>query len=278
MLRAVIFDMDGTLLDSEIIHYEVIRAIIERCLEYDISVEEYMKYCGVPDAQMWPEILVDLAGRHGRAGIREQFIWCSRAAQRMQLSVPLSDGPEETLKSLKSGNNDMMGRLQELQNRICGELERLHWLEYDEYIEKKGVQGFPGMRKLLNALCEAGVKIGVGTGSLRRIVEHNLDLLQIRPYISAAATSEDCENGKPAPDVFLKAAEYLKVEPSACLVVEDAANGLLAAERAGMCRAAFTGSRIPSRLPDEPAVFSDYRKVTPETFFHWYAEQTATIN
>ena len=67
MLKAVIFDMDGTLLDSEIIHYIVIHEILKRELGYDQSMEEYMKYCGVPDHLMWPMILEELdASYYGR--------------------------------------------------------------------------------------------------------------------------------------------------------------------------------------------------------------------
>ena len=67
MLKAVIFDMDGTLLDSEIIHYIVIHEILKRELGYDQSMEEYMKYCGIPDHLMWPMILESLdASYYGR--------------------------------------------------------------------------------------------------------------------------------------------------------------------------------------------------------------------
>ena len=60
MLRAVILDMDGTLLDSEIIHYYVIRDILARELGFEPSMTEYLKYCGIPDPVMWPMILEEL--------------------------------------------------------------------------------------------------------------------------------------------------------------------------------------------------------------------------
>ena len=78
MLKAVIFDMDGTLLDSEIIHYIVIHEILKRELGYDQSMEEYMKYCGIPDHLMWPMILESLdASHYGRMaeiyGVRDRI-------------------------------------------------------------------------------------------------------------------------------------------------------------------------------------------------------------
>ena len=45
---------------------------------------------------------------------------------------------------------------------------------------------------------------------------------------------EDMENGKPAPDIFLKTARVLKSDESSCVVIEDSGNGVLAANRAGM--------------------------------------------
>ena len=49
MLEAVIFDMDGTLLDSEIIHYIVIRDILKREVGIDMPMQDYMISCGIPD-------------------------------------------------------------------------------------------------------------------------------------------------------------------------------------------------------------------------------------
>lgn len=235
MLRAVIFDMDGTLLDSEVIHYIVIHEIIQRELGYDQSLEEYMGYCGVPDAEMWPAILMDTRGLAGAV----------------------------------TG----AGRIRELSE----ELERLHWAEYDQYIEKNGVESFPGVRELFEALKKEGLKIGIATGSLGRIVKKNLEMMGISQYVDAAATSEDCENGKPAPDIFLLAAKLLGADPSECLVVEDSGNGLLAAQRAGMSRVGFTGSRLPSDVKNAPVVFNDYREVTVEDFYRWHGSMILSL-
>ena len=162
---------------------------------------------------------------------------------------------------------------EEMIYAISEELERLHWEEYDEYIEKNGVKGFPGLKEFLESLREDGIRLAVATGSLRRVVRKNMKILGITDLIEAAATSEDCENGKPEPDVFLHAARLLRVDPKECLVIEDAGNGLLAARRAGMACAGFDGSELPSDMTLAPVVFSDYRKVGAEDLRAWHREQ-----
>ncbi|HAS21485.1 MAG TPA: hypothetical protein DCR16_07130 [Lachnospiraceae bacterium] len=52
MLKAVIFDMDGTLLDSEIVHYYAICGCFKERVGYDLTMEEYLLYCGIPDDQL----------------------------------------------------------------------------------------------------------------------------------------------------------------------------------------------------------------------------------
>ena len=128
----------------------------------------------------------------------------------------------------------------------------------------------PGIKEFLMSLRKAGLRLAVATGSLNRIVRKNLEMLDIEDLIEVAATSEDCEKGKPAPDVFLHAAEKLGVDPGDCLVIEDAGNGLLGARRAGMACAGFDGSELPSDMTLAPVVFSDYRKLGPEDLQECY--------
>ena len=147
----------------------------------------------------------------------------------------------------------------------------MHWHEYDEYIEKNGVRGFPGVKECLAELRLHRIRLAVATGSLERIVRKNLKLLEIEDLIEEIVTSEDCEKGKPDPDIFLLAAERLGVEPGECLVVEDSENGVIAAERAGMSRVGFEGAEMSAGIGRiAPFVFSDYRELNSNSFYLWY--------
>jgi beta-phosphoglucomutase len=102
----------------------------------------------------------------------------------------------------------------------------------------------PGVSVLLDDLKAAGVKIGLGSSSknARDVIRR----LGIAEYMDAVADGYSVIKPKPAPDVFLHAAEQLGLSPAQCLVVEDADAGVQAAKSAGM-RAVKLGS------PDVPS-------------------------
>lgn len=272
MLRAVIFDMDGTLLDSEIIHYNVIHEILKRELGYDQSMEEYMKYCGIPDHLMWPMILEELdASYYGRMAemldLPLEEIICEGVDECTGSDEGEADFGSE--KGLDRKAQSVLSR--QAVADLSEALEFLHWHEYDEYIEKNGVRGFPGVKECLAELRLHRIRLAVATGSLERIVRKNLKLLDIEDLIEEIVTSEDCEKGKPDPDIFLLAAERLGVEPGECLVVEDSENGVIAAERAGMSRVGFEGAEMSAGIGRiAPFVFSDYRELNSNSFYLWY--------
>lgn len=91
-----------------------------------------------------------------------------------------------------------------------------------------------GATRFLEAAQGLGVKMAVATAAPVGNVEFILDGLNLRQFFQAVTTAADIVNGKPDPEIFLKSAEKLGVEPENCLVFEDAIGGFEAAARAGM--------------------------------------------
>jgi len=84
--------------------------------------------------------------------------------------------------------------------------------------------------------------VGVASGGPRKNVLHSLEIAGLAALFRWFVTADDVVHGKPAPDMFLLAAKLMGVEPTQCLVFEDAEPGMRAAEAAGM-----KWVRVPSR-------------------------------
>jgi HAD superfamily hydrolase (TIGR01509 family) len=96
------------------------------------------------------------------------------------------------------------------------------------------VKPMPGLFELLDEIERLGLKQAIASSGIRRYVEAVLRVNGLLDRFSFVITGDQVAHGKPAPDVFLAAARALNVEPSDCLVLEDAPNGVQAAKAAGM--------------------------------------------
>ena len=92
----------------------------------------------------------------------------------------------------------------------------------------------PGAAELIAFARSLGLRMALATSNLRRHVDVTLAEVALAGLFDAEVTGDEVTHGKPAPDVFLLAAERLGVEPAASVVLEDAPVGIEAAAAAGM--------------------------------------------
>lgn len=192
MSAAVIFDMDGVLLDSEPLHYEAVRQILaEQGVEFPI--EDYYRYLGTTLNSTWD----DLCARYPITMSYEQF------AARYSADV------------------------------------------LAEY--RAGAPLIPGARELVEQLREAGVPIAVASSSHREWVEAALSGAGLRSCFDQTTAGDEVSEGKPSPEIYLKAAEKLGVDPARCIAIEDAPAGVASARAAGM-RVALVRTELTNDL------------------------------
>lgn len=194
MPRAVIFDQDGLLFDTE--------AVFERCwiaegLKNGLELKKEFIYglCGLGRKDLASAIAKEFPGVDGTSFVERVH----HAAAEAQLAMTP--------------------------------------------VMKKGV------REILEFCRARGLKTAVASSSMRHLVDHNLAATNLTEYFDAIVTGKDVENGKPAPDIFLLAAERIGVPADECIVFEDSINGIKAA-----CAAASTAIMIPDRAQPTPEI------------------------
>ncbi|MCH4239440.1 MAG: HAD family phosphatase [Oscillospiraceae bacterium] len=171
MIDTVIFDMDGTIFDTERIYHDAWLA------------------SGVPEKLYW-----QIIGR-GHEEIREIF--------RRNLSVP----PEVLYARCDAATARLL---------VGG-------------IPKK-----PGLEEVLQYLQRYAYHIVLATSSLAENTKRKIDRAGVSNAFEAVISGDMVKHGKPAPDIYLKAAKAVSRVPEACMVVEDSFNGVRGGHAAGM--------------------------------------------
>jgi HAD superfamily hydrolase (TIGR01509 family) len=103
---------------------------------------------------------------------------------------------------------------------------------------------FPSAKMTLEQLREMKLHLAVATSSVSASARPFLDRTGIRSFFDVILTGDEVRRGKPHPDIYLRAAEKLGIDPKACLVIEDAVSGVAAAKAANMRVAAIPDRRF----------------------------------
>ncbi len=122
-----------------------------------------------------------------------------------------------------------------------------------EKMLKENVPVKPGAPELLQFLKNHDVPMAIATSSPRYLVESNLNISHFDEFFNVIVCKEDIKNGKPNPEIFLKAASELNQDPEKCIVLEDAIHGVKAGLNA-KCRTIMVPDLI---LPNEEILNSD---------------------
>lgn len=158
---------------------------------------------------------------------------------------------------------------EEILRHFLGDLPEEQVREYgqrkDEIFGKSSseLKTVSGVEEFLVTLESAGLPMAVATSASFARARGTLDELGILPHFSALVTGNDVANGKPDPEIFVRAAERLKLPAPNLLVVEDAVSGVKAAKSAGMkCLGiACDGREIKLRVAGADQVVPDFRKL-----------------
>ena len=117
---------------------------------------------------------------------------------------------------------------------------------------------FPHTKEVLENLQQMNppVRLGLATSSVSVSARPFLGRHQLTSFFEVIVTGDEIERGKPAPDIYLRAAEKLDIAPSECLVIEDSLSGVAAAKAAKMRVAAIPDRRFVD--PNEYKKEADY--------------------
>lgn len=201
MIRAIIFDLDGTLVQSERL----------KAKSYAIAAQGLL---GLPD----PDPRAIEAYREVVGSSRDV------ASRHVMESLELDDVLRPLM--VEYGVSEPEGVLSAMRKRI-----------YDDMVADPQVlrdNQWPHTIQLLRLARDASCRTALATMSYRKEVMHVLRALELEASLDAVLTREDVVQPKPAPEIYELAASTLGVPPDECLVLEDSPNGVRAAVSAGM--------------------------------------------
>jgi len=177
MIKAFIFDVDGTLVDTRKLHIDAWKRAFDE-FDIEVSVEQIQSQLG-----------------------------------RRSIDIAKTFLPKKSAEEIM--------RIVETKWRV--------FREFYSYIKP-----IPKTKELFDFLKSKGLALALATSANRQDADHHVDILSIKDIIGALVTGEDILHSKPHPEIFLKAAVELGINPKESVAVGDSPHDMESAKRAGM--------------------------------------------
>ena len=203
--KAVIFDLDGTLIDNNAYHLKTWKIYLKK-IGLDISEEAYRK---------------NINGRTNKDAL--EYIYHKKMTDEEAMVYAL-------------------------------EKEALY-----REIYKSDIKPVEGLLDLLEVIQSRNIPMAIATSGIQVNIDFMFDHIPIKKYFSEVVNSSHISKGKPDPEIYLKTASLLNIEPENCLVFEDAVVGVKAARAAGMKVIAITTTQSSEELKDADMIIRDFK-------------------
>ncbi|MCK5152845.1 MAG: HAD family phosphatase [Spirochaetales bacterium] len=139
--------------------------------------------------------------------------------------------------------------------------------EFLVYLENKNsLEPILGITELLNKLKNDGYILALASSSPHRLINYILSNCNLEKFFKVRVSGDDVNYGKPNPEIFLNTSELTGVKPNDCLVIEDSANGVRAAVKAGMKCIGYSNLGSGNQdLSEANLIIKSFRKLTIST-------------
>ena len=141
---------------------------------------------------------------------------------------------------------------------------------YRELIRDEGIEPLPGVERWLEALHASRVQCVVASSTCRFNIVTALELIGLADHFAAIVAADDVSRGKPAPEVFLRAAEKIGMPPAQCVVFEDTHIGIEAAHAAGMKVVGVSTTHPADMLTGADRVVKRLDELAVEEIASWF--------
>jgi len=198
----------------------------------------------------------------------EAFI--CKAAIMMFRELGVEVNPKDFHPFVGTGENRYIGGVADKYG-IEVDIEQVKARTYEIYskIVKGKLDPLPGAHEFIQRCRDKGFKLSLATSADKVKMEVNLKEIGLRSdSFDSIITGLDVENKKPFPDIYLKAAKSIRLEPQECLVVEDAVSGIKAGKSAGCKCLAVTSSFNASALFEADWICESLINV-PDEVLNW---------